>query len=123
VDLTLDHAKTAARALRRALAADDVTISHSRALEIVATQLGFADWNTASAYLCGCRSQALLRSMRSFRAGRMPDFDQASTGTLPADPRSKSPIPLATSSGSANPSTECQGKLASPGEGRGFESP
>jgi catechol 2,3-dioxygenase-like lactoylglutathione lyase family enzyme len=51
VDLTLDHAKTAARALRRALAATDITISHGRALEIVATQLGFADWNTASAHL------------------------------------------------------------------------
>ena len=51
MDLTLDDAKTAARALRRALAAADVTISHSRALEIVATQLGFVDWNTASAQL------------------------------------------------------------------------
>jgi catechol 2,3-dioxygenase-like lactoylglutathione lyase family enzyme len=51
VDLTLDDAKTAARALRRTLAAADVTISHSRALEIVATQLGFTDWNTASAQL------------------------------------------------------------------------
>ena len=51
MDLTLDDAKTAARALRRTLAAVDVTISHSRALEIVAAQLGFADWNIASARL------------------------------------------------------------------------
>ena len=51
MDLTLDDAKTAARALRRALAAADVTISHSRALEIVATQLGFVDWDTVSAQL------------------------------------------------------------------------
>lgn len=51
MDLTLDDAKTAARSLRRTLAAADVTISHSRALEIVATQLGFTDWNTASAKL------------------------------------------------------------------------
>jgi catechol 2,3-dioxygenase-like lactoylglutathione lyase family enzyme len=49
VDLTLAEAKTAARALRRTLAEADVTINHSRALEIVAVQLGFADWNTASA--------------------------------------------------------------------------
>ncbi|MEU4384205.1 glyoxalase superfamily protein [Promicromonospora sp. NPDC023805] len=53
MDLTLAHAKTAAHALRRALADTDVTISHSRALEIVAAQLGFADWNTASARLPG----------------------------------------------------------------------
>lgn len=51
MDLTLADAKTAARALRRTLADTDVTISHSRALEIVAAQLGFADWNTASARL------------------------------------------------------------------------
>jgi catechol 2,3-dioxygenase-like lactoylglutathione lyase family enzyme len=51
VDLTLAEAKTAARALRRTLAATDIMISHSRALEIVAAQLGFADWNTASARL------------------------------------------------------------------------
>ena len=53
MDLTLTDAKTAARALRRTLAATDVTISHSRALEIVAAQLGFADWNTAAARLPG----------------------------------------------------------------------
>lgn len=53
MDLTLTDAKTAARALRRTLAASDVTISHSRALEIVAAQLGFTDWNTASARLPG----------------------------------------------------------------------
>jgi catechol 2,3-dioxygenase-like lactoylglutathione lyase family enzyme len=58
VDLTLADAKTAARALRRTLAASDVTISHSRALEIVAAQLGFADWNTASARLPAGRSAA-----------------------------------------------------------------
>lgn len=51
MDLTLADAKTAARTLRRTLAATDVSISHSRALEIVAAQLGFADWNTASARL------------------------------------------------------------------------
>lgn len=51
VDLTSDDAKAAARSLRRTLADTGVTISHSRALEIVAAQLGFADWNTASARL------------------------------------------------------------------------
>lgn len=49
MDLTLKDVKTAARALRRSLAATGISISHSQALEIVAQQLGFADWNTASA--------------------------------------------------------------------------
>lgn len=48
---TLNDAKTAARTLRRSLAATEATISHSRALEIVSQQLGFTDWNTASARL------------------------------------------------------------------------
>jgi len=48
---TLNDAKTAAHALRRSLATTQITISHSRALEIVAQQLGFPDWNTASAAL------------------------------------------------------------------------
>jgi len=51
MDLTLNDAKTAARALRRSLAATDISISHSRALEVVSQQLGFTDWNTASAML------------------------------------------------------------------------
>ncbi|QNG20663.1 bleomycin resistance family protein [Rhodococcus triatomae] len=55
MDLTPNDAKAAAKALRRSLAATDVTISHSRALEIVAQQLGFTDWNTASAVLSTAR--------------------------------------------------------------------
>ncbi|MGI5186962.1 glyoxalase superfamily protein [Promicromonospora sp. CA-289599] len=58
MNLTLDEAKTAARALRRTLAATDVSISHGRALEIVAAQLGFVDWNTASARLPAGHSAA-----------------------------------------------------------------
>lgn len=56
MNLTLDDAKTAARALRRSLAATEITIPHSRALEIVSQQLGFADWNTASAVLSAPRA-------------------------------------------------------------------
>lgn len=51
VELTSDDAKTAARTLRRTLAEIGVAITHSRALELVAAQLGFPDWNTASARL------------------------------------------------------------------------
>ncbi len=42
--------KTMAKTLRTALAAHDITVSHSQSLELVAKQLGFKDWNTAAAY-------------------------------------------------------------------------
>lgn len=58
MNLTLNDAKTAAHALRRSLAATDIAISHSRALEIVAQQLGLADWNTASAILSADRADS-----------------------------------------------------------------
>lgn len=49
MDMTLDEAKLAARVLRDQLPGTGLT--HSRALEIVAQQLGYQDWNTASARL------------------------------------------------------------------------
>ncbi|ANY06349.1 glyoxalase superfamily protein [Pseudonocardia sp. HH130630-07] len=51
MDLTSTDAKAAARTLRTDLAAQGVTIGHGAALELVAHQLGFRDWNTASAVL------------------------------------------------------------------------
>ncbi|WP_277601776.1 glyoxalase superfamily protein [Brachybacterium saurashtrense] len=53
--LTPDEAKSAARALRRSLAASGIDISHAQALEHVAHQLGFRDWNTATAQLSRSR--------------------------------------------------------------------
>jgi hypothetical protein len=41
--------KAQARRLREALAADNITVSHSRALELVARQNGARDWNTLAA--------------------------------------------------------------------------
>jgi hypothetical protein len=41
--------KVQARRLREALASDGVSISHGRALELVARQQGLRDWNTLSA--------------------------------------------------------------------------
>lgn len=55
MNLTLDDAKAAARALRRRLAEAGTSISHALALESVARQLGFKDWNTASARLSAAR--------------------------------------------------------------------
>jgi hypothetical protein len=49
MDMTVNDAKLAARSLREQLS--ETGITHSRALEIVARQLGYRDWNTASAAL------------------------------------------------------------------------
>ena len=48
---TRDQAKARARELRAELAAAGTPISHSEALERVAQELGFRDWNTCSARL------------------------------------------------------------------------
>ncbi|MCW4600222.1 glyoxalase superfamily protein [Janibacter hoylei] len=48
---TLDQVKASARALRTSLATLDVSVTHSQALELVAHQLGYRDWNTAIAAL------------------------------------------------------------------------
>ena len=52
-----NNAKTMAKSLRDALADQNITLSHSACLEIVAQQLGFANWNTLSAKLSS-RTQA-----------------------------------------------------------------
>lgn len=49
MNITPRAAKAAAATLRSDLAARGVTITHSAALELVAHQMGYADWNTASA--------------------------------------------------------------------------
>jgi hypothetical protein len=45
------HPKTMARTLREALAERDLAISHSTALELVARQFGYADWNVLAAQI------------------------------------------------------------------------
>ena len=45
--------KAMAKTLKSVLADDHIQKSHSECLEIVAKQLGFSDWNTASAVLSG----------------------------------------------------------------------
>lgn len=49
--LSIEQAKQMATKLKSSLAQRDLTLSHSAALETVAHQLGFRDWNTASATL------------------------------------------------------------------------
>ncbi len=48
---TRDEAKRRAFALRDELKAKGTPISHAQALEKIATELGYRDWNTASARL------------------------------------------------------------------------
>ena len=56
---SVDQAKSMARKLRSALAKGDKDISHSEALELVASTLGYSDWDTASAKLEGAVSNAI----------------------------------------------------------------
>lgn len=48
---TYIDAKAMAKSLRNSLGASRVLLSHSKCLEIVAKQFGFADWNTLAAKL------------------------------------------------------------------------
>lgn len=48
---SIAHAKQMAKRLRASLASQHHEISHSAALELIAHQLGFKDWNTAAAML------------------------------------------------------------------------
>ena len=70
MDLSLDDAKRAARVLRDQL--PDTALTHSKALEIVAQQLGFRDWNTAASRLAYRRGMSapvpVLRSLDEARA-------------------------------------------------------
>lgn len=49
--MTVDDAKTQAKALRMALQAQGTAISHAQALELIAKQHGARDWNTLHARL------------------------------------------------------------------------
>ena len=48
---SIDQAKQMAKRLRASLETRDQVVSHSAALELVAQQLGYKDWNTAAALL------------------------------------------------------------------------
>ena len=59
---TIHDAKRMARALREALAARDVAVTHSDALELVAKSLDYADWNTLAARTGAAPAPAQTRS-------------------------------------------------------------
>lgn len=49
--ISIEQAKQMAKRLRTSLQAHNPSLTHSGALELVAQQLGYKDWNTASALL------------------------------------------------------------------------
>lgn len=49
--ISIEHAKQMAKRLRTVLEARGQEVTHSTALELVAQQLGYKNWNTASALL------------------------------------------------------------------------
>ncbi|MEL7255731.1 MAG: glyoxalase superfamily protein [Pseudomonadota bacterium] len=54
-----DQAKSMAKKLRAALAADEIDVPHAKALELIAASLGFKDWNTATATLEGAAAKGI----------------------------------------------------------------
>lgn len=59
MEITLAAAKNAAKILHADLGNEDPSFTHSRALEIVAHQLGLTDWNTAAAVLAAGSGPAI----------------------------------------------------------------
>jgi ATP-dependent Lon protease len=51
-------AKAMAQSLREVMSAKQISLAHGEALEMVSTMLGFADWNTLSAFIKKDRSTA-----------------------------------------------------------------
>jgi catechol 2,3-dioxygenase-like lactoylglutathione lyase family enzyme len=78
--MTVEDGKKMARALRDALAAKSVAVTHSQALELVAQMLGHADWNTMSALDgqsgrdAGPRLTEAIPILRSFDAAKAKAF-------------------------------------------------
>lgn len=74
---SIAQAKLMATKLRAELASREVTISHSAALEIVSQQMGFRDWNTASAKLAPQAADAVVSFEKCIPILRMFDERKA----------------------------------------------
>jgi hypothetical protein len=72
---TIEEAKAMAKRLRAALASRDIAIQHSTALELVAAEMGFANWNVAAVRLESQRVQDGIRLERAIPIIRI--FDEA----------------------------------------------
>ncbi|WP_025126665.1 glyoxalase superfamily protein [Pseudomonas sp. PH1b] len=72
---SIEQAKQMAKRLRSALAAGNQQVSHVTALELVARQMGYKDWNTAAASLPRPDAEASISFERPIPILRM--FDEA----------------------------------------------
>ncbi|MHC6225864.1 glyoxalase superfamily protein [Pseudomonas sp. X10] len=75
--LSIEKAKQMAKRLRAALEARNQEVPHSTALELVAQQLGYKDWNTASALLPHAPSQPTITFDKPIPILRMFDETKA----------------------------------------------
>ena len=74
---SIEQAKQMAKTLRTSLEARGQTLTHSAALELVAQQLGYKDWNTTSAMLEAAVDPATVRFERAIPILRMFDETKA----------------------------------------------
>jgi catechol 2,3-dioxygenase-like lactoylglutathione lyase family enzyme len=72
---TIDQAKAMAKRLRAALAAQNIEVSHSATLELVAAELGHDNWNVAAAKLDTALPAEQVRFLRAIPILRI--FDEA----------------------------------------------
>ncbi|WP_136475623.1 glyoxalase superfamily protein [Pseudomonas sp. DG56-2] len=75
--LSIEKAKRMAKRLRSALQASDHEVSHANALELVARQLGYKDWNTAAALLPAEAPQPVITFDKAIPILRMFDETKA----------------------------------------------
>jgi catechol 2,3-dioxygenase-like lactoylglutathione lyase family enzyme len=77
VMISIEQAKQMAKRLRASLQAHDQQASHSMALELVAHQLGYKDWNTAAALLPAQVPQTAVTFTKAIPILRMFDETKA----------------------------------------------
>lgn len=75
--LSVEQAKKMAKALRASLESHQMPITHAAALEIVARQLGYKDWNTASALLLQLEASPAIVLEKAIPIIRMFDEHKA----------------------------------------------
>ena len=75
--ISIEQAKQMAKRLRTSLEAQAQSVPHSTALELVAQQLGYKDWNTAAAMLPQALAQPAIAFERPIPILRMFDETKA----------------------------------------------